>query len=113
MRVVLGLVLLASVACFGCQGGDCSCINQGVSIVSSTPDLVGASGCGHAASCTSGAPCDTLFLSPPGDGGVCTVGVLFADGGTQIVTADFGAVHHSTGCCGDFFDHPDITINVQ
>lgn len=82
-------------------------------ISSATTDLVGASGCGHAASCANVSPCNGLSLPPPASGGACNVGVLFVDGGTQVVSVDFGAVHHSTDCCGDFFDHPSVTVDVE
>ena len=94
-------------------GGDCTCALKGVIISSATTDLVGATGCGHAVSCTAGSPCNGLLLPPPNAGGACDVGVLFADGGSQVVSVDFGALHHSTDCCGDFFDHSTVTVDVQ
>ncbi len=111
MRVVASMLLLVCAACDA--SADCSCAVQGVTIASATQDLVGASGCGHAASCATKNPCNFLLLPPPADGGVCTVGILFADGGTKVVSADFGALHHSTDCCGDYFDQSEITIGVQ
>ena len=107
------LAMLVGLVCVGCNAGECSCAPKGVVITSSTSDLVGASGCGHATSCSVTSPCDFLSVEPPADGGSCTVGILFADGGTQVVTADFGAVHHSTDCCGDFFDQSLVTVKVE
>lgn len=54
-----------------------------------------------------------MIISPPADGGTCAVTISFVDGGTKEVTADFGTMHPSSNCCGNFYDNETVTFDVQ
>ena len=104
---------LFAFAAVSCSGGDCSCGPIGATIHSASASLVSASGCEHAALCVAASPCDWLLINPPANGGTCTITVSFADGSSTTVTADFGAMHPSTGCCGNYYDNTSFVVNVK